>query len=415
MKPTEEQVPHKATGLPVVLLALAENYRRSKAGREGGTGDFLADFRDLLAAAASTDGEARVRAVEDLRRAAHESGGRLSLDFHPRDPNIIYQVRLRPAGESWLFHHLGQVPPAARRAELAAWFREQALAAAPHPGWQPWLLALSARALAGLSVLPFERDDQPLNAELLRVSAAVLTWSDESLIRYASAVICGDSKRLQALETRLLQALRTVTGDPATTLETFRILHTPRTVLLHGPLLLDLPGGTLNFSLLRGPVAVSGTDLAAARAIRCAAPACLTVENESVFLELAKRHPDLLLVHTSFPGAATRHLLSHLPATLPCCHFGDTDPAGFDILRDLREKTKRQFQPIGMTFRPDPRAPSLTVPERKTLRRLLASPVLADVYPELQAMLAHGSKGAFEQESLGQAGLQLVAAYFLQV
>jgi hypothetical protein len=452
--------PRNPSDLPPVLLALAQRYDHSKAGREGAGTDFLADFRDLLTAAASTDGEARVRAAEDLRRAEHESGGLLTLDRHPRDPNLIYKVRLRPAGEDWLFERLGQRPPTAQRSALAAWFRGQAgaahthgmahsraetehqpglegtdtgkppvppgtradcfplpsaqfpAAAVPHAGWQAWLLGLAERAQAGKSVPPFERDDPALNAELLRVAAAVLTWPEESLIRYASAVICGDSKRLQALEARLLIALRAITGDPARTLETYQIYQTPRAVMLHGPLVLDLPGGTLDLGLLGGPVAVSGTDLEAASAIRCAAPACLTVENESVFRELAKRHPQLLLVHTSFPGAATRHLLSHLPAALPCYHFGDADPAGFDILRDLREKTRRSFQALGMHFRPNPAALPLTEAERKAIGRLLAAPVLADVHADLQAMLDHGSKGDFEQESLGQAGLRLVDACF---
>lgn len=394
------------------LLALAATYRRSKAGREGTTADFLADFRDLLIAAVSTDGDARVRAVEDLRRAEHESGGLLTLERHARDSNIIYQVRLRPAGEDWLFEHLGQAAPASQRRELADWLRGQAATAAPHPGWRGWLLDLAERAASGKSVQPLERGDPALNAELLRVAAAVLTWPEESLIRYASAVICGDSKRLQALEARLLPALRGITGEPSTTLETFRILQTPRAVLVHGPLVLELPGGSIDLGLLGGPVAISATDFEAASAIRCAAVACLTVENESVFHELAKRHAGILLVRTSFPGAATRHLLSHLPASLPCHHFGDSDPAGFDILRDLREKTGRAFQPLGMAFRPDPAAPPLTASERDTLQRLLASPVMTDVHAELQAMLDHGTKGAFEQESLGQAGLRLVIACF---
>jgi len=82
-------------------------------------------------------------------------------------------------------------------------------------------------------------------------------------------------------------------------------------------------------------------------------------------------------------------------------------------LRDLRERTRRSFLPLGMAFRPDPAAPPLTPSERKTVQRLLASPVMTDMRAERQAMLDHGSKGTFEQESLGQAGLRLVLAGFL--
>ena len=388
-----------------VLLALAARYRSSKAGREGGTADFLADFRELLKSAASHDGDARVRAEDDLRRAAHESGGLLALDFHPRDPKIIHRVRLRAAGEDWLFHHLGQRPPSALRSELSAYFADQAEATSPHPGWRGWLLDLAAMALTGKSVLPFERDDMALNAELLRVCSAVLTWPEESLIRYASAVICRDSKRLEVLRSRVLQALRAITGAPETSFETFQILQVPRAVLIHGPLRLDLPGGTLDLGLLAGPVAISGTDLERATEIRSTARACLTVENEGVFRELAKRNPGVLLVHTSFPGAATRCLLGRLPASISYHHFGDSDPAGFEILRDLREKSGRFFKPVGMDFRPSAAALPLTEAERKTLERLRVAPVLGDVRPALQAMLDHGTKGDFEQESLGHAGL----------
>lgn len=391
---------------PPVLLALADRYRQSKSGREGGAADFLADFRDLLESAASRDGEARVRAEEDLRRAEHESGGLLALDRHRRDPNIIHRVRLRPGGEDWLFHGLGQPAPSARRTGLAAFFREHAAACDPHPGWRDWLLALSESALSGKTVLPFERDDMAFNGELLRVTAGVLTWKDESLIRYASAVICGDSKRLEALQARLLQALRAVTGDSETSLESFQILQTPRSVLMHGPLALDLPGGALDLGLLAGPVSVSGTDLALAKEIRSSAAVCLTVENEGVFRELAKRNSGVLLVHTSFPGAATRHLLARLSETMAFHHFGDSDPAGFDILRDLREKTGRRFQPLGMEFRPHAGAPPLTGAERKTIARLMAAVEMIDIQPALQAMLDHGTKGAFEQECLGPAALR---------
>lgn len=389
-----------------VLLALAARYRASKAGREGGNADFLTDFRDLLKSAASHDGDARVRAEDDLRRAEHESDGLVALDHHPRDPKIVHRVRLRPGGENWLFSHLGQPAPSALRSELAAFFLDHAGDPVPHSGWRGWLENLAALALAGKSVLPFERDDMALNAELLRTTAAILAWPEESLIRYASAVICGDSKRLEILQARLLQALRGITGDPETGFESFRILQTPRSVLIHGPLLLGLPGGPLDLGLLAGPVSVSGTDLELALEIRSAARACLTVENEGVFRELAKRNPGVLLVHTSFPGAATRCLLGRLPAEMAFHHFGDSDPAGFDILRDLREKSGRDFKPVAMEFRANVSASPLTEPERKTIVRLLRSPSLEDVRPVLQAMLDRGTKGDFEQESLGQQRLR---------
>ena len=392
-----------------VLLALADRYRNSRAGREGNASDFLTDFRELLRSSGHYDGDARVLAEADLRRAVMESGGLVGLDLHPKDPDIIHRVRLRPEGEAWLFQQIGQPPPAAGRMKLAAFFQSWADDPVTHEGWRPWLETLCAMALAGKSVQPFEREDQALNTELLRITAAILAWREESLIRYASAVICGDSKRLGVLQSRLLQALRAITGDPETSLGNFQILEVPRSVLIHGPLLLDLPGGTLDLGLLAGPMSLSGTDLQRAGNIRCpTARACLTVENESVFRELAKRNPGILLIHTSFPGAATRCLLHRLPAEISCYHFGDSDPAGFGILRDLREKTGKRIQPVGMEFRPKAGSSPLSEGERKTVLRLLECPFMADVAPLLAAMIENGSKGDFEQESLGAPGLNRI-------
>jgi hypothetical protein len=389
--------------MSTILLALADRYRKSKFGREGCTADFLPDFRDRVKSAKCEAGAARVSAVEDLQRAEYESGGLLSLDKHLRDPEIIYNVRLRPAGEAWLFQYLGQTSPSAARTELAEFFQQHA--DAPHPGWREWLQNLANSALAGKSIVPFDRNNMALNAELLRVVGAILTWQEESLIRFASSVICKDSKRLKALESRLLQSLRAITGNAETSLENYQILEKPRSVLVHGPLVLDLPRGTLDLGLLTGPVSISETDLKLAKEIRSTATSCLTVENEDVFHELAKRNPGILLVCTSFHGAATGLLLTRLPGKMIFYHFGDTDLEGFEILRNLSEKTKRPFRPVGMDFRPCPLADPLTPAECKTVERLLKSSALIDARPALQAILDHGAIGDFEQESLGHAGL----------
>ena len=53
-----------------------------------------------------------------------------------------------------------------------------------------------------------------------------------------------------------------------------------------------------------------------------------------------------------------------------------------------------------MRFRNHPKAPELTDTEKREITRLLASPMLADVYGELHAMSQAGTKGNFEQESV---------------
>jgi hypothetical protein len=248
--------------------------------------------------------------------------------------------------------------------------------------------------MSGASLQPFSKTG---NHELMDALTGVLNWQGESLIRYASARICGDSKRLQALESKLVMALGEITGERS--LEAFGILHKPRSVNLHGPLVLEIGNSCIDFSALPGTYTLSETNLAEARHVFTAARICLTVENEDVFMELAKRNPGALLIQTSFPGSAVRRLIARLPE-MDFHHFGDSDPAGFDILRDLREKTGRNFRPILMEHRPSPQPVPLSAMEQETLARLIAHPLMRDVHGELGKISASGDKGLFEQESL---------------
>src|SRR5436189_288206 len=57
-----------------------------------------------------------------------------------------------------------------------------------------YLSRIKAAAVHGGSVAPFSRDDLRLNEELLTLLPTLLAWEGESLIRFASCVLCGDSK-----------------------------------------------------------------------------------------------------------------------------------------------------------------------------------------------------------------------------
>jgi hypothetical protein len=379
---------------PDVLKAFATRYRESQAGRTGVSAeDFTFDYRKLLKAARADNAEARINAEEHLRRTASQSRGNLELDTVPRDSSLILLVRLkRDGGEEWLFKHLGESSPTQERNTLAAIFDSFRGSTLP----DNWLANLSHQARVGGSIGPFKRDDLEGSWELLSVLTRVLEWKGESLLRFASCVITRDSKRLEKLQSRLETALRQINGQ---TFEDLGLLEKPRQVLMHGALRLD----GLDFASLRGAVTISETDIHTAECISCSAARVLTIENETTFLELVKlNRGDCLLVQTSHPNRALVSLLARLPADIPTFHFGDTDPAGFDILRSLREKTGRLFQPLHMRFRARDDAPALTAEETKHTTRLLADSRMADCHVELSAMLEAGTKGDFEQESLGR-------------
>lgn len=391
-----------ARELPDALRVFAERYRESQAGRTGiGASDFTLDYQKFLKAAHATTAEGRIHIEQQLRRAAASSGGHFVIETHPRDENILLLLRLkRDGGEAWLFQHLGQLSPTQERSKLASVFAEAQNATLPErwqTAWQAWCSALANKAECGEAIAPFQRSDLAATRELLQVLIRVLNWQSESLIRFASCVICRNSKRLEGLRPRLEQALTQLSAGSVTSLEYLGLLEKPRQVMLHGPLRLD----ELELAALRGPYSLSETDLRTAFHLHSNAARVLTVENETTFLELAKSNRDTLLIQTSYPNRAVLALLSRLPAELPLFHFGDTDPAGFDILRNLRARTARPIHPLHMAYRPRPNSPTLSTEEKNQLTRLLADPTMADCREPLEAMREAETKGDYEQESLG--------------
>jgi len=118
--------------------------------------------------------------------------------------------------------------------------------------------------------------------------------------------------------------------------------------LVHGPLKLDFAGVWLNLGQLQGAFRLAEADIVRASGVETDAKRCLTVENEATFHELAKLQSGELLIQTSYRGYGTLKLLERLPHAMEFWHFGDSDQAGFDILRDLRERSRRAFQALHM-------------------------------------------------------------------
>jgi hypothetical protein len=351
------------TPLPV-LEALARRYERSVAGRMGGARrDLLLDVEELLRDACAADGDARAVAERQLRDAA--GAGVIELvPLHKRDPGSMDRVRFNPAAEAKLFAQIGRESPSALREALADQFARAASFAVPErwrTRWIAWCERMGEVSLAGGPVDPFDRRPGEENAALLALLPRLLAWDGESLVRFASCVLCGDSKRLEQLagkerdgdsqdrlRGRLGRILEDITGGELRALDDLGIIPNPRFALIHGPLRLRLDGEWLDLGRLRGAFRLAEADLMRAEDVTTTARRCLTVENETSFHELAKLQSGELLIQTSYPGSGTLRLLSRLPAGLECWHFGDSDEAGFEILKVLRAKSGREFRALHM-------------------------------------------------------------------
>lgn len=347
-----------------ILEALANRYARSIAGRSGEAGrDVLLDIEELLRDANSVEGDSRAVAEQQLRDA--EQAGLLKLEpLHKRDRASLHQIRFSPACEARLFDFLGRSSPTSARAALAQQFAHASARELPErwrEGWTAWCERMRVAALAGKSVEPLDRQPTKGNEQLLALLPRLLAWEGESLVRFASCVLCGDSKTLESLAARdpdgefrdklrgkLGRLIGEITGGQIRSLDDLGIVPNPRFALIHGPVKLRMDGEWLDLGRLKGAFRLAEEDIGRAECVVTAARRCLTVENETSFHELAKLQSGELLIQTSFPGSGTLRLLSRLPGTLEFWHFGDCDEAGFEILRVLREKSGRDFRALQM-------------------------------------------------------------------
>jgi hypothetical protein len=347
-----------------ILEALARHYQQTQAGRTGqGSRDVLVDVEKLLRIANADEGEARALAEQQLREA--DQLGLLKIEpIHKRDRSSLGQIRINPANENDLFEYLGQPSPCSLREALAEQFATAGSLEAPakwRDAWARWCEKMRQAALGGESVDPFDREASCSNATLLALLPRLLAWQGESLVRFASCVLCGHSKALEGLAAKentgefrdklrgkIGRLLEDITCGEVRTLDDLGILPNPRFALIHGPLKLRLDGEWLDLGRLHGAFRLAKTDIERAESISTTARRCLTVENETSFHELAKLQSGELLIQTSFPTSGTLALLKRLPAELEFWHFGDTDDPGFEILRVLRETSGRDFQPLHM-------------------------------------------------------------------
>jgi hypothetical protein len=221
-------------------------------------------------------------------------------------------------------------------------------------------------------------------------------------VREVSVAIGLGSKDLEKRHLTLEACLRQMFGREMP-LETFGIVLTDSRADLGGLLTLHFPLGEKQvFDRLKAIYTISLTDLERAEAATTTASRVLTVENTKTTLRrlvATDATQSALIAGCSFPSKALIRLLELLPRDLPIYHFGDTDPAGYQILATLREKASRPVRPFLMHFRPGKWI--LTEYDRALLPGLLTNPSLMDVHEDLDAMKASGKKGDFEQETLG--------------
>lgn len=366
-------------------------------------------FTELLAEAKCESGDAYANALADLVEA--ERLGALSIERDRRSGDT-QRVRVPMTCEAAIFARIGRASPTCERQAWAALFSEAVTWSVPERFADAWRMFCARRAegsLAGRGWKPFRRTHRKLAGIQLRLLPDLLAWKHPTPLRTVSARIAGSqhgrdpSKFLGDCRGTFCSLLAEASGGEVKSFADLGISDNPRSVVFSGPVRARI-GGTWTDYAAHTSTALNEDDLVGTE-ITCAAPRCVTVENETKFHELCRLRTGDVFVFTSYPNRATLEFLRRLPVEIPRFHFGDTDPWGFDVLRSLRASlAPAVIVPLHMVFRPNPNAKPLTDRDAKKLGDLLGEPLVADVRGDLEAMRAAGNKGDYVQESVLVSG-----------
>jgi hypothetical protein len=385
---------------------LAELHRQWHAARgkrvAGASRAFSRNWVKLLEAAGITSAEDQATAAREA-----EACGQLVLKRHRYRTYLIERVTLPLASEAWLIERFGGtagVDLQAASLEIVSDFEERGHARFPTE-WTALCESLRVAFLQGRSLRPYGWSHPDTLRRLLEgvKKLSEKEWPTGTLIRAASVEVGLDSKALERHQRTFESGLARLFGAEIS-LKSLGLVAGDSHVELHGPVCLHFPdGSTHDFDGLTN-VLISAADLARCASISTTAERLLSIENrKTTFRQYAAANEDrrTLVAATSFPTQAFRHLLEKLPTSLPHHHFGDTDPAGWQILLKLREATPRRVEAFRMRWRAGERPSPLTPYDLQLLPKLLADRRLADVRPEIEFIAARRDRGDFEQETLG--------------
>ncbi|MDP3851697.1 MAG: DUF2220 family protein [Luteolibacter sp.] len=394
---------------PAWLAELHRQWHAARGRRIAETSRaFTRNWARLLEDAGITSAENQTTAAREAE--ALEKAGNLILKRHRYRQYLVERITLPLGRESWLqglFGGIASVDLQAASLEIVSEFYQRGHQRFQDE-WAALCESLTIEFSSARSLRPFTWTHPATLRGLLETTAKLSQreWPVGTMIRTAS-VECGlDSKGLERHQRTFEAALTRLLGS-AMSFKSLGFVAGDSHVELHGPVCLHSPdGGSHDFDGLTH-VLISAADLARCSRITTTADRLLSIENrKTTFRQYAAANTErrTLIAATSFPTPAFRDLLEKLPIDLPHHHFGDTDPAGWHILLKLREATPRHVAAFQMKWRPSATPSPLTPYDRKLLPKLLDSPLLADVRPEIAMIVEKQDRGDFEQETIKSNG-----------
>lgn len=226
-------------------------------------------------------------------------------------------------------------------------------------------------------------------------------------IREFSIRALSDSKAFEQMESKLASIFRRFKPgcedmDFSEVLAEYNIYHTPNYVYLKGDVTISIGDEKLDLSSMKQGIGISGEDIARVKLISVEKiQKVITIENLTTFFRWGEEN-SLIVYLGGYHNNVRRTLLQEIYSNIPKVayyHFGDIDAGGFEIYRDLCQKTGILFSMYHMDLETlkeyEKFGRVLTQNDRKRLENMKEHDGLYDV---ITYMLEHNVK--LEQECI---------------
>jgi len=252
-------------------------------------------------------------------------------------------------------------------------------------------------------------DDAPLLEELCLVLEALGPGGlpEEEPRRLFSQRVLGSSKRLEAIQGRLVRVLRDFFPAPLPeedreALAELGIVENPQHVLVAGPVVI----AGLDIGSTGSDVGLSAPFVRRCTITAVDADRVITVENLTSFHQLVSILPPrtVAVYLGGYPGPVRRGFLQKLATVRPLAffHWGDIDLGGFRIFVHLKEQTGLPLEPMLMGLETYRQHMAGGQPFEdgygRQLAALLDQSAYALFWPVIREMLAEGRR--VEQEAV---------------
>jgi len=275
-----------------------------------------------------------------------------------KEGHIVQKVLLKEGEIEKVYAYLRRTPKADYIVQhlqlLDSWKQEE------EEGFVVWKFVdyLKERIQEGKTVKEFvDLPDLEKTKRILTALSCVEKNRESCYIREFSIRHFADSKVFESLFGVLGKIMRRFRVEFADMdiyqiLAEYNIYHTPDYVYLKGEVILDFQKGMesrINLTYLEQGIGISGADIEKVR-ISGKVKKVITIENLTTFFRWQEKN-SLLIYLGGYHNSVRRELLCRVHQALPDAkylHFGDIDVGGFEIYRDLCEKTGIPFQTYHM-------------------------------------------------------------------